>query len=193
MGPMAGEDAPGEHPGALGALRRIADGISTAMNVAGTFFILALAILVNADVIGRELFLSPISGVPEIVSISIVAIVFLQVPQAFRMGRFTRTENLIDAITARSPRLRSLIELVYLSAAAILISLLFQASYPLFARAWTRGTYRGTVGDFTTPDWPVNAVILLGCAALIMQFAVAILFTLADLFSGSKPAPGSRR
>ena len=88
-----------EPQGGSGTARRVravADGISTTLNVVGTVLILGLVILVNADVIGRNLFLAPISGVPEIVSMSIVAIVFLQVSQAFRMGRFTRTEALLD-------------------------------------------------------------------------------------------------
>ncbi len=48
-------------------IRATADAISTALNVIGTLLILGLVVLVNADVLGRNLFLAPISGVPEIV------------------------------------------------------------------------------------------------------------------------------
>lgn len=165
-------------------LRALADGISNGLNVLGTLLILGLVVLVNADVIGRELFLAPISGVPEIVSMSIVAIVFLQVSQAFRMGRFTRTDAFLDLIAARAPRLRHAIELVYASAALALIWFVLSASYPLFQKAWERNTYVGTFGDFTAPDWPVKLVILIGCAALIMQMAIAGLIAAYGLVTG---------
>ena len=79
-------------------IRKIIDWLTNFLNVIGTLLIVALMILVNADVIGRVFFSAPVSGVPELVSMSIVAIVFLQVAQAFRMKRLTRTEVVIDFI-----------------------------------------------------------------------------------------------
>ncbi|MFN3547173.1 MAG: TRAP transporter small permease subunit [Mesorhizobium sp.] len=162
-------------------IRAAADAISNALNVIGTLLILGLVVLVNADVLGRNLFLAPISGVPEIVSMSIVAIVFLQVSQAFRKGRFTRTDALLDAIARRAPRLRAAIELVYVAAALALVWFLLSASWPLFEKAWQRNTYIGTVGDFTAPEWPVKLIILIGCAALIMQLLIAGVIALWSL------------
>lgn len=167
-------------------LRAVIDNISTVLNVAGTLLIFGLVILVNADVVGRTAFLSPISGVPEIVSMSIVAIVFLQVSQAFRMGRFTRTESFLDMLQRRAPRLRSVLELVYLVAALLLIWFLLAASYPLFQKEWDRGTYVGTVGDFTFPAWPAKLIIVIGCTALILQILVSILITAHTLFTTRK-------
>ena len=90
-----------------------------------------------------------------------------------RMGRFTRTDALLDAISRRAPRLRAAVELAYVGAALALVFFLLSASWPLFDKAWQRGTYVGTVGDFTAPEWPVKLVILIGCAALIMQMLIA--------------------
>ena len=50
--------------------------ITQSFNIMGTILIIFIMIIVNADVIGRELFLTPIAGVPMMVSMSIVAIVF---------------------------------------------------------------------------------------------------------------------
>ncbi|MBW8637787.1 TRAP transporter small permease [Hoeflea sp. WL0058] len=168
--------------GTAAKIRRAADGISNTLNVIGTIMILGLVILVNADVIGRNAFLAPISGVPEIVSMSIVAIVFLQVSQAFRMGRFTRTDALLDAVARRSKRARNAMEFIYVIAAFVLIWLLFSASVPLFDKSWQRQSYVGTVGDFTFPDWPVKLVILIGCAALLMQLAISGAVALWGIF-----------
>ena len=168
-------------PGWFRALRRAVDMVTGALNVGGTLLIVLIMLLVNADVIGRGAFDAPISGVPEIVSMSIVAIVFLQIAQTFRKGRLTRAEALLGALEARAPRLRVALELLFAVAAAALIWVLFFASLPLFEKAWIRGTYEGTVGDFTAPIWPVKLIILVGCAALWVQLALSALESLLRL------------
>ncbi len=174
--------------GPFASLRALADAISTTLNVIGTLLIIGLMVLVNADVIGRELFLSPISGVPEIVSMSIVAIVFLQVSQAFRMGRFTRTDAFLRILERRFPRTRHAVEFVYSVAALALIGFAYAASQPLFIKAWERGTYVGTVGDFTAPEWPVKLAILVGCAVLMVQIAIRAVISLVGVFNPGSPA-----
>ena len=164
-------------------LRRGVDGITVALNVAGTVLILLVMLLVNFDVIGRNLFLNPISGVPEMVSMSIVAIVFLQIAQTFRKGRLTRTDAVLGMVERRALRVRVLMDLIYASASALLIWQLFSASWPLYNRAWVRNTFEGTVGDFTAPIWPVKLIILIGCAALFIQlilFAASAFFRLIE-------------
>ena len=95
-------------PRFLQQVQAVIDRLTMALNVLGTLLILALMILINSDVIGRGVFLSPVSGVPEPrFHASIVAIVFLQVGQAFRMGRFTRTDALINVLEKRAPRVRA--------------------------------------------------------------------------------------
>lgn len=181
---MSNESMPGRataRSGPFGRLRRGIDIVAMGLNVVGTLLIVALMILVNADVIGRTAFLSPISGVPEIVSMSIVAIVFLQIAQAFRMGSFTRTDAFLSVLARRTPKVRHALELIYTLAALALIWFLFKASYPLFQKSWDRDTYIGTVGDFTAPIWPIKLIILIGCAALILQLLAAAVIAAAAL------------
>lgn len=160
------------------------DHITQALNIIGTLLIVAIMLLVNADVIGRSLFDKPISGVPEMVSMSIVAIVFLQVAHTFRQGRLTRTDALPSLVQKKSPRARALMEIVFsLGAAAIVLQLLL-ASWPLFVKSWVRKTYEGTIGDFTAPVWPVKLIILIGCAALIAQLLIHLLRAFYTLYKG---------
>ncbi|MCY6382669.1 TRAP transporter small permease subunit [Hoeflea prorocentri] len=168
----------------LQRLQAVIDRVTAGLNVLGTVLILALMVLINADVVGRGLFLSPVSGVPELVSMSIVAIVFLQVGQAFRMGRFTRTDALINGLQRRVPRVRALLEFVYCAAGFFIIAVLLQASYPLFIKAWDRNTFVGTVGDFIAPIWPVKLVILIGCTALMLQLAMSAVRAAILVYSG---------
>lgn len=154
------------------SIRRVSDAVTAALNVVGTLLIVAIMVLVNADVIGRGAFNAPVSGVPEIVSMSIVAIVFLQVAHTFRMGRLTRTDAVLNFIKARSTRLYAAVELLFSLAAIALVWQLFSASKPLFVKSWVRGTFEGTIGDFTAPIWPVKLVILIGCGALLLQLVL---------------------
>ncbi len=158
-----------------------------ALNVIGTLLILAIMILVNADVLGRGFLGAPISGVPEMVSMSIVAIVFLQVAQTFRMGKLTRSEAFLGVLQKRTPRLRALLELVFCLAALGIMLQLFRASVPLFSKSWVRNTFEGTIGDFTAPVWPVKLIILIGCAMLITQLLIAAIIAAHTLFTGTTP------
>ena len=126
-------------------------------------------IIVNADVIGRELFLMPIAGVPMMVSMSIVAIVFLQTPQTFNRGRLTQNVSILNAIGRKKPLVKLLLDITYSIAAFFLILQIFKSTYPLFIKSWVRNTYEGTIGDFTAPIWPIKLVILLGCFLLMVQ------------------------
>ncbi|PCH65591.1 MAG: hypothetical protein COC12_14350 [Rhodobacteraceae bacterium] len=167
-----------EYPRWFNALQRVVDVFTTGLNVIGTLLIVAIMVLVNWDVIGRGMFNAPVSGVPEIVSMSIVAIVFLQIAQTFRKGRLTRTEAVLGFVEKRAPRLRIALELGFSLAAIALVWQILSASTPLFVKSWVRGTYEGTIGDFTAPIWPVKLIILIGCAALLVQL---ILYGMAAL------------
>ncbi len=152
--------------------RRIIDFLTKVLNMLGTGLILLLVLLINSDVVGRALFGAPVSGVPEMVSLSIVAIVFLQIAQTVSVGRLTRSDALLGVVARRWPRLRQVFESVYNLLSAGLLIILFSSSLGLFEKSWRKQTFVGSVGDFTAPVWPVKLIILIGCAALVLQFAL---------------------
>jgi len=170
--------------------RRVIDNITMALNVIGTLLILAIMVLVNADVIGRGALGLPISGVPEMVSMSIVAIVFLQVAHTFRMGKLTRSDAVLGMIESRSSRLRALVEFIFCCSAIGIMVQLLNASWPLFMKSWTRNTFEGTIGNFTAPIWPVKFIILIGCAALIVQLLLAAGDALHTFWNGRHNGSG---
>lgn len=143
-----------------------------AMNVGGSLLIVVLMALIGADVAGRNLFNSPIPGVPEIVSLSILVIVFLQAPQALRQGRMARSDTLINMLARKAPGAARLIETVFDGLGIVVFGVILYGTWPLLAKAWTRNEFIGAVGDFTAPVWPVKAAVALGSAALIVNFAV---------------------
>lgn len=188
MTDMSPFDPTGLYPGWFLAIRRVVDALTAGLNVIGTLLIVLIMLLVNADVIGRGLFNSPVSGVPELVSMSIVAIVFLQVAQTFAKGRLTRTEAILGFVANRAPKARIAMDLVFSVAAIALVWQILAASWPLFLKAWVRNTFEGTIGDFTAPIWPVKLIILIGCAALLVQLVLFGVAALIRLLAAKDPS-----
>ena len=163
-----------------GLLARLTD----ALNAVGTVWILAIMVLINADVVGRGLFGTPIAGVPELVELSIVGIVFLQLASTLRARRLARSDVLPALLQRRARRLGLGLEALFNVAGMLVVSAMFYASLPLFVRAWQRDTFVGAIGHFTAPVWPINLIILIGCAALAMQFLLNTLVCCATLVRG---------
>lgn len=154
---------------------RLLDAVTQGANIAGAFLIVGLVLIICIDVVGRETVGAPLPGVPEMISLSIVAIVFLQVPQAFRSGRMTRSDGLIGVLHKKAPRLGATLETCFeLLGAAVMATILF-AHWPILKRAVERGDFVGSVGNFTFPVWPVKLMILIGSVLLLLQFLARIL------------------
>ena len=131
------------------------------MNSVGTGWIFVLLILVNADVVGRTLFNRPVRGVAEIVGMTIVACVFLQLAHAIREDRLTRSEIILERLTKHQQFKRTL-EAGYNLLACFILAVLFVYSIPLFTNAWAIGEFVGAEGDFMAPVWPVKLITVLG-------------------------------
>jgi len=142
------------------------------MNSIGTAWVFVLLVIINLDIVGRALFNHPVRGVPEIVALSIVACVFLQIAHTIRVGRLTRSDIVLDWLQRRWPAARHFLEGLYCLVGAGLMVILFRSSLPMFTKAWRIGEYVGAEGDFMAPVWPVRLIILAGCAAGAVQFAL---------------------
>lgn len=140
------------------------------MNSIGTAWVFVLLIIINLDIGGRALFNHPLQGVPEIVALSIVACVFLQIPHTLKVGRLTRSDILLNWLETRYPSFKNFLEGIYLLTGASLMIILFNSSIGLFTKAWNINEYVGAQGDFMIPVWPVKLIILIGCAAGAIQF-----------------------
>ncbi len=163
----------------------VLDRVTVVFNVAGTALIVCLMLLIGADVFGRQAFNAPVAGVPEMVSLSIVAIVFLQVPQALRSGRFTRSDALLNQVWKTRPSIARIMELVFDAISILVLLALLYAVWPLFVKDWQRDTFIGAVGDFTAPVWPVKFVMVIGTILLIAQFSARLFKFVTGRESGS--------
>lgn len=149
--------------------------LTRAMNVIGSVLILGLVVLIGLDVGGRNFFGQPLSGVPEMVGLSIIVIVFLQAPQALQLGRMTRSDTLLNILKKRSATSGRVLETVFDLMGMLVFSIIIYGTWPMLQKAWTRGEFVGAVGDFTAPVWPVRTAVILGSALLTINFAVHIM------------------
>ncbi|MGA0314403.1 MAG: TRAP transporter small permease subunit [Alphaproteobacteria bacterium] len=158
-----------------GRFVKILDLFTNAANLLGSCIIVFLICLISFDVLGRNAFESPIPGVPELVSLSIVAIVFLQAPKALLAGRMTRSDGVLNFIAERSPNTAKLLDTVFdLVGVAVIIAILY-AHWPIMIKSWVRADFIGAVGNFTAPTFPVKAMLTIGAILLTLQFIARIL------------------
>lgn len=146
--------------------------LTSALNALGTVWILALMVLINADVIGRNLLDTPVRGVPELVALSIVGIVFLQLADTLRVGRFTRAEALLDRLARTSPKLHDALHVVFhLVGCALMLIILWASWTPLLDAVRIR-EYVGAIGDFQAPVWPIRLITLIGLGVTALCYAM---------------------
>ncbi len=158
--------------------------VLSGLNGLGTAWIFVMMVLINADVFSRALFNAPIRGVPLIISLSIIAIVFLQLPDALRNGRVTRNEVVLSRLQERgSPWFHSLQAIFHLGGVGMMgIILVF--GFPLLEKAWKTDAYFGNLGDFTFAEWPIKLVVLIGALAAGAQFLVLFVRDAETLAAG---------
>lgn len=140
------------------------------LNSVGGVLIFALVIIINLDIFSRFLFNAPIDGVTELVELSIVAIVFLQLSDAVRNGRLTRSDGLYSKIKSKSPRVGHMFGAFFDLAGAAFFVALIAGSVPRFVDAWERGYYAGNKGIIVIPIWPVRLIIVIGAVTVVFVF-----------------------
>lgn len=153
---------------------RLLDLATQSLNVVGSVLIFGLVVLVGADIFGRNVLSRPLMGVAEIVSISIVVIVFLQIPHVARMGRISRSEAVEVFLSRRAPRLVDILNTVFDLVSVLLVAAVVWGTWPLLQRSLRLGEYFGAIGSFTAPTWPVRVAILVGGSFLILQLLAQI-------------------
>ncbi len=163
--------------------------LTSGMNALGTVWILALMVLINADVFGRNLFAAPVSGVTELVSLSIVGIVFLQLADTLRAGRFTRADVLLDQLKKSRPAAADALHMVFHLVGFALMVVILLASWEPLVQSVRIQEYVGAVGDFQAPVWPIRLITLAGLSVTALCF---LLLAWRDLLRlRSRFAPGA--
>jgi len=163
---------------------RAFDRLIALMNGAGVVWVFALMFLICADIVGRTVFDSPIRGVTEIVSLSLVASVFLQLAYAVQRDRVTRAEVLIARLDTGAPSAARRWRLVIAAVGCVLFVLTAVGEWPDMVRAFTTSEFAGVEGQFTISVWPIKAILVLGALVVAVEL-------FRQLTASTPPAPAS--
>jgi len=148
--------------------------------VAAAIWAFVLCFLVVADVSGRVLFNSPVKGTPEIISLSIVIICFLQAGYAIRSGGMLNVDTLV---THLSPRAQSLLAAWGALIGVFFFGLICYGTIDGAAHAWNSGEYEGE-GALRVPVWPAKFIILLGTALACLSYILLMLQNISNAIKG---------
>jgi tripartite ATP-independent transporter DctM subunit len=148
------------------------------LNAAGVVWVFALMFLISADITARTVFDDPIAGVTEMVSLSLVGCVFLQLAHAVLSGRLMRVEMFLEPLAKRAPAAASAWHaLIALLGLALLVALVL-GSWPDLVSAWASNEFAGVEGIFTIPVWPIKLLIVAGSVvagvALVRELVAAV-------------------
>jgi TRAP-type mannitol/chloroaromatic compound transport system permease small subunit len=153
-----------------GALSTLLDRILTILNTIGSLWIFVLMVMIDTDALSRTLFAHPFHGVNELVELSIIGIVFMQLGDATRRGRLTRSDGFYNFMQARAPRTGHLMGALFDILAVIFFAIGLLGVVPELIDAWRFDYYVGEEGLFTAPEWPIKLIIVIGCLVTLLQF-----------------------
>ncbi len=159
---------------AIGGLSRVANTLAIAANIAGTCMVLALVVILNVDVVARGVFNAPLKGTYEIVQLSVVFIVFLQLADVVRVDRLTRSDGFLNLLHSRKPGLTANLRRIINAISAIFMGLIAYIMFPEFLKMWGTQDFFGIPGVFTVPWWPIKLVIASGSALACLIFALKV-------------------
>ena len=124
--------------------------------------------MILADIIGRGAFDAPINGTAELVTASIVIIVFLQAGYAIRSRSMLRADFLMTHLPPKVQRV--LLAIGYLLGAAFFL-MIITGGWDESIRSFVEGEYEGE-GALRVPSWPARWTVLIGSAIAMINYLV---------------------
>jgi TRAP-type C4-dicarboxylate transport system permease small subunit len=159
----------------LTGLSGVVNKIAIIANAAGTLCVLGLVVILNVDVIARGIFNAPLKGTYEIVQLSVVFIVFLQLADVVRVDRLTRSDGFLNVLHKRRPNLTANLRRIINAVSAIFMGLVAYIMFPEFMHMWDTQDFFGVPGVFTAPWWPIKLVIACGSALSCVIFVLKVI------------------
>jgi TRAP-type C4-dicarboxylate transport system permease small subunit len=144
------------------------DRLSKFLMVVAALWAFGLTFMILADIIGRGAFDAPINGTAELVTASIVIIVFLQAGYAIRSRSMLRADFLVIHLPPRVQKV--LLAIGYLLGAAFFL-MIITGGLDESIRSYTEGEYEGE-GALRVPSWPARWTVLIGSGLAMVNYLV---------------------
>lgn len=162
---------------------RALERICSALNYVAAAWLMVIAVVIFVEVMGRGVF-SAFLGGDEIVTNSVPAIVFLQIPLAILSGSMLRTTITFDHL---NKRWRHIVNAVSYLLGMILMIGIAVGGWTDMIKGWEIGEYQG-IGALEVPVYPVRTIIIASAI-----FITLIYFTLLlRAAMGKDSTPGAQ-
>lgn len=157
------------------SVHRLSDALSKTLMIFAAFWAFFLAFYILFDVVLRNLNM-PIEGTSEIVTNSIVTIVFLQIGYCVHVRGMIRADFLLAVLGPVTQRTINIIG--YLLGIAFFLAVLYGTWTPAI-EAWTTGEFEGE-GAVHVPTWPSRFAIILGCGLAAVNYLLLLWIEIVD-------------
>jgi C4-dicarboxylate transporter DctM subunit len=158
-------DVRGKPPGSIDAT------FNFVLSVVSAVWIFAIMALICADILMRNAFNAPISGVAEFIALSVPACVFLQLPAAIAQRRLVRADLTIGVLERHFPRAAAVFNLVFALAGLFLFWKILIWAWPDIIKSYSGREYSGVQGVYEIPVWPFKLTLIVGAGFGLLQFA----------------------
>ncbi|MBW6493971.1 MAG: TRAP transporter small permease [Burkholderiaceae bacterium] len=141
-----------------------------ALNMIGAVWVALIMVLITVDVTGRAFFDSPLFGVPEIVKISVVGLVWCMMAHTLKVGAHLRSTILLDRMP---PRLRKAVEILSCVLGVAMFALIVYSGWNNMIDAWQIKEFEGE-DPVRVPTYPIRSLVIIGAALTSLQFLIML-------------------
>jgi len=154
--------------------------IETALHYFGMVVLVGLALMVVVQVTARYVFLNPIEGYIDFMSMMMSILVFVTVAYSQREGGHIRVEIFIDKVL-KGGRAFHIVESIFLLIALATFSIIAVSSAVDTVEAYMANDISMTVHF---PLWPARMWVPIGCALLCIRFALQLRYQVTAALAG---------
>lgn len=151
-------------------LVKLLHGLMASLNIIGAIWVFLIMLLITVDVVGRAFFNSPLFGVPEIVKISVVGLVWCQMAHTLRIGAHLRSTILLDRMP---PAAQRAVEIFACLLGAAMFALIASSGWDNMIESWHIGEFEGEE-PVRVPTAPIRTLVLIGAALTAIQFLIML-------------------
>ena len=135
---------------------RIVEIFAKWLNIVSAAWLFSVALIILYDVAGREFFASPFHGTNEIVSNSVLSILFLQLPLSILKRNSLRTTIVFDMV---GPRGKGVVDALSYFLAGLLFLAIAIGGWPNMIEAWQILEQEGS-GIIVIPVYPIRSLVV---------------------------------
>lgn len=154
------------------------------LGAVGSLLIVALMLVICADVLSRNIMGSSLPLVSELGALMVVMIVYLQLATTIRHDRLARADVFYSGFREKHPRKGAALGALFDLAGVWMIGVMALATLDMLTRDIGANQFIGITGVMTLPTWPFRAAILAGMAIGGLQFIFQLLGALRIVIQG---------